>query len=257
MRKICTLLTSLLLFASAATISSAGILEWEGTLRVEMLGVAEVIVTGTGVATVNGSSGTGHMQALGLAGGIADTVVIPLTDPLTPTFTNLTVTAALGTGTLASNFASGPLTQNTLPVPGNAKICVLFLGVPCGLRIDVPLTTNQTAGVGIGGTVTAPTLSVQLRGGPWTVATASVTTNAATYTTSGFVHGPVSGTSSTALPGGVVQLVTPAYITSSLGAEFAVFTELTLLFVPEPDRLMLLGPGLALLLLLGHRRMRR
>ncbi len=82
-----------------------------------------------------------------------------------------------------------------------------------------------------------------------------------TRTVSGFAHGPASATASTtALLSGVVQLVTPTAITTSLAPpnDFnSTFTILTLHFVPEPGLVLLLSSGVAGLVLLGRHRMRK
>ena len=101
--------------------------------------------------------------------------------------------------------------------------------------------------------------------GPWTLKTATAMNQANTTVTptsttrQGFVHGPASLTSSTALASGVVRLVTASQITASgLGEVGAgVFATLTLHFIPEPGLLLLLASGGGGLLLLGRRRIRR
>jgi len=128
--------------------------------------------------------------------------------------------------------------------------------------------------MGVGGRVTYTNFS---KGGleysiayaPWTVGIASiqnVTTETpnggiTTYTATiqGFAHGPASGTSNTALISGVIQLVTPARVETSLGSPDHVqawSAQLRLHFIPEPEMLLLLGSAVAGLFLLGRSRSR-
>jgi hypothetical protein len=76
----------------------------------------------------------------------------------------------------------------------------------------------------------------------------------------GFAHGPASGTTSTAQPGGVLQLVTPNQVRTNLALgssrKVAILGELLARFIPEPGLLVLLGSGVAGLLLLGRSRIR-
>jgi hypothetical protein len=74
----------------------------------------------------------------------------------------------------------------------------------------------------------------------------------------GFAHGPASLTSSTANPSGQVQLVTPIFISTNIGASAVLpgFAILNLHFVPEPGTLMLLGSGIAGLVAFGRSRAR-
>jgi len=76
----------------------------------------------------------------------------------------------------------------------------------------------------------------------------------------GFAHGPASGTTSTAQPSGVLQLVTPNQVRTNLALgssrKVAILGELLVRFIPEPGLLVLLGSGVAGLLLLGRSRIR-
>jgi hypothetical protein len=80
-----------------------------------------------------------------------------------------------------------------------------------------------------------------------------------TWVTKGWAHAPVSTTTSTAQPGGVVQLVTPNQIVtnSALNEKIGSFGILAIRFIPEPGLLLLLGSGVAGLVLLGRSRMRQ
>ncbi len=77
----------------------------------------------------------------------------------------------------------------------------------------------------------------------------------------GYVHGPSSNTSTAAKIGGSIQLIAPSQVfTMGVPGGYsdtqALFTRLTLNFVPEPGLSLLLGPGVVSLALLGRRRMR-
>jgi hypothetical protein len=139
-----------------------------------------------------------------------------------------------------------------------------------GKRLGIPGTGVK--GVGIGGLITVGGFSavrISLEAAPWTIKTAQAidqtddNTGLAAFhnvTRMGFAHGPASGTTSTAQTSGVLQVVTPNQVRTnlSLGSSIkvAILGELLVHFIPEPGLLVLLGSGIAGLLLLGHRRLR-
>jgi hypothetical protein len=247
--------------------AAAATLEWAGTLVIDLGATPPVVATGTGVATVNGSSGLGHLNTLRLAGGISASTTLPATDPDVPTLVSVRATAQLGTGTFSGISGAPPLTGSPpLPSQGVVRLC---LGLPgCGVSLPIPMTAGGTAGVGIGGLVTVngygAGIQVSLTGAPWTIGTGSVTgiptANGATSaaTAQGFAHGPVSGTSSTATLSGAVRLVTPVRVETTFPPPADVVGMLgilTLRFIPEPGMLVLLASGIAGLVLLGRDRM--
>jgi hypothetical protein len=67
--------------------------------------------------------------------------------------------------------------------------------------------------------------------------------------------------STTGQPSGVVQLVTPMQVWTNLptgsNAKLSLFGYLGIHFIPEPGMLLLLGSGVAGLVLLGRHRMRK
>ena len=140
-----------------------------------------------------------------------------------------------------------------------------------GKRLGVPGTGIK--GVGVGGLITVGGFSavrISVEAAPWTVKTATAidqtsdNTGAMAFhavTRMGFAHGPASGTTSTAQPSGVLQIVTPGQIRTnlSLGSNKKIGSITTLIvhFVPEPGMLLLVGSGVVGLALLGRNRMRK
>ena len=139
----------------------------------------------------------------------------------------------------------------------------------CGQSIPLPLTASAgQVGLGVGGLLTANGFSkggglrFSLEGSPWTIRTAGihVTTSegeTVTLVAQGWRHGAFSFTSSTALTGGSLSLVTPVYVTSSENRDLSFFSRLTVRFVPEPGRALLLLSAVSGLALIGRGRMRR
>lgn len=259
---------ALLAAAVAPVPAGAGTLPWEGSLRIELGAFPPIEIEGGGVATVNGSGGTGHLDTLAVSGGITGSAVVPITDPAATGQGVLSLQGTaieLGAGTLSPLSGGGPLAQDTLPVRGNVLVCVFVSG--CQTAVTVPLTVGATRGVGLGGGLVTVSgfaqsgLRISLQGNPWTVGTATLqlTTPDGDQVTSqrpGFVHGPASATSSTAELSGVVQLVTPILVETSLSGfeDLSAFGVYTIRFVPEPTTLLLMGAGVAGLAFVGRRR---
>jgi len=139
-----------------------------------------------------------------------------------------------------------------------------------GRKIGMPGTGVK--GLGIGGLITVggdSAIRISVEAAPWTVKTATAVdqtddnTGAAAFhnvTRMGFAHGPASGTTSTAQPSGVLQIVTPSQIRTNLtlgtSKKLGAITELLIHFIPEPGLLLLLGSGVVGLAVLGRNRMK-
>jgi hypothetical protein len=276
MRKSSILLAVLILGLGLGGVSRAATLEWEGSAVVSLASLQNLIFTGTGVATVNGSGGLGDLTQIRFAGGITGSNTNFLTDPKNPTVVTLIVTGHLGTGTI-TGISGGVINGNDkLPVVGSSKLCLLFPG--CATYLVIPMTLGGTRGVGLGGVLTVNTFTppggngvrISLTGAPWTLGVTTMTgvetingamptTTSATTTLTGFIHGPASATSSAAAVGGVLQMVGISAITTNLvppDDKQALLQWGRFHFIPEPGLLLLLGSGVAGLVVLGAGRAR-
>lgn len=254
------LLAALALYLSLAVPARAELQVFQGTFSLVGLGGPAEASTAIGVATVNGSGGGSHVATLALPGGLFSIhTTVPVTGGTLP-LTAVKVDVTLAAGNLAVGSA-GTL-SGELPAPGIVRVCV---ALDCGFGFDVPLTQGGTRGLGIGGPpIVAPlgglgTLS--LVGGLWETGQAVVVTSTGSVGLTGFAHGPLSGTSSTADPQGVLQLVTPVAVGASVGggtpSVVPLFGLLEVRLLPEPGAAASLVAGAALLAGIAGRRARK
>lgn len=260
------LCVALLLGAANA---GARTLDWMGTMTLDLGRLGTISQTGMGVATVGGTA-NGLLNTLRLAGGIAvQGSAVPVTDPesVISVVSASTVMATLGSGTLRGFAQAGPLVASALPLPGLARFCFL---AGCGGSPTIDFTTSPAgSGIGLGGTVNAMgsgVTTVQLFGAGWQTSAATLFTSTATSISthvmaSGFVHGATSQTRVSVEPGmGLLQMITPTQVVTTgpggLQEQTALFTTLTIQFIPEPGKLIAALTGVTAVSLLAIRRRR-
>jgi hypothetical protein len=275
-----------------AGVASAATLNWSGTSTVLLAEYPPGDLRGGGVATINGSDGVipAHLSTLRLAasrGNIRGSFTRLVTDPdviangiLALIYDNvggLTGTVYGISGGAASTSAGGGI----IPQQGIVKICLL--STACSqflpLVLNQPTTVNGvpgtgTKGVGVGGLITAGGyggIRISLQANPWTIKTVTVIDQITppggpprifeTWVAKGWAHAPVSTTTSTAQPSGVIQLVTPNQVVTNLplgsSDKMGSFVITMIHFIPEPGLLLLLGSGVAGLAFLGRRKLRK
>ena len=154
-------LRPVLLGALLAAPAGAEVLLFEGELSYEPVAAAipALTVAGVGVATVNESGGGIALETLALAGGptgLTGSAIVPITDPVVSNggIVALGMSAAVGAGTLRPFQPTSPsvgrqLTQATLPVAGDLRLCMLIPS--CSVPFGIGLSTPGGAGVGVGG----------------------------------------------------------------------------------------------------------
>jgi hypothetical protein len=252
--------------------AAAKTMDWHGTLVIDLGALESIVYQGSGVSTVNDSSGSSHLSSLRLAGGITSSGTIPVTDPnTTGQIKSIIITGTIKTATLTGISGAPPLGQNALPMAGFTRVCILTDNCTTNLPMDNTYTVNGSVlGVGVGGLLTLGgngLIRISIESAPWTLGTATglnqtVKGNYITLSRAGFVHGGASeSNSSTATNSGVLQLIAPQNVTTAgiLGNSTAIslFMTLTLHFIPEPGLLLLLGSGVVGLGLLGRSRMKK
>ena len=140
MRKVILLLAAML-FAGQAGAKS---IDWNGTLEIDLGFNPSIIIGGSGVATVNDSSGSAHLSTLRLNGGLTGSGTIPITDPnTTGQISAIIISGTLGgkppapqTHTLSGISGGPPLGANTLPLGGFTRACILASNCVSNLPLD-------------------------------------------------------------------------------------------------------------------------
>ncbi len=211
-----------------------------------------------------------------------------LTDPASTIIKAVAVAATVEAGDLAgapSLIGNGALSNSDLGLAGGlARVCLF--STACSAFLPLPLTHVGAVGLGIGGQQTiggAGTIRISINHAPWTILTGkaidqpdnpangTITVNGGQGTPAvelykfqtkmGFAHGPASVTGSTAFTSGVLQFVTPGQVTSNItqtsSLKIGNISTLRLHVVPEPGLLLLLGTGVAGLVVLGQRKLRK
>ncbi len=264
--------------------AGAALMNWRGTATVILYDEHEpnVYFYGGGVATVNGTSGVvpAHLDSIrlgGQRGRIGGTYTHYITDP-----------DAMGQAVAAIRFGhieprtgtvdgTSPYEQiaGEIPVDGLVQACILSSA--CTMYIPLELIQSFTSlgrepledgakGIGIGGLLTMGgfgEIRFSVQAAPWTINTASVSNIVSTpggsyfpspFALKGWRHGPASGTTSTAQPGGGLQLVTPIRTWSNLplgigrplghiSTLMGTLAVLKIEFIPEPGYLLLVLSG--------------
>jgi hypothetical protein len=207
-----------------------------------------VVVPGAGVAELNGPGAPlgGPLTTLALPAGAFS---VASDFPGAGLVGGLRVTAANGAGSfsgLGAGAGGGPM-----PILGTARLCLLLGCDDATAFVDLPLSV-----AGAGGTsVVTGAVSLSLRGAPWTLATVTISVPGAISIVGGRVEGPLGLPGTAAQPGGMVELVTPILLSTSLPGfeDLDGWALLSVRFVPEPATALLLATGAVLLALHGRR----
>ena len=270
MRKTLGLLLVSMLTLGVAGSASAKTLDWHGTMDIDLSWLETIRIEGSGVATVNDSSGGAHLNTLRLAGGLTGSGIIPVTDPdTTGTIPSIIISMTVGTGTISGISGAPPVNQPaTIPGRGYTRVCLFAPG--CNVFLPLNNTTNGGAtGFGVGGQLTLGafgSVRISLINDPWTLGQAvgshqTVEGAFITVSKTGWVHGAASSDSSTATGSGMIQLIAPQQvITTGIAgnaSKLTLFGRMTLHFIPEPGLLLLIASGVVGLGLLGHSRMKK
>jgi hypothetical protein len=247
MRKLLGVLAVAALALGAAQ-AQATVEAFSGTLSIQLATLTPVPIGGTGMATINGSGPGGHINTLQIPASPFQVTgfVLPVTDPAAAPIAGLQLTVHNGAGAFAGGTGAGNL-GGVMPLVGVTKVC-LFASCPAPPPANLVVPLNN---VGSGGVATVATLvNITAIGAPWTMGTAAV----GAVSVNGFKHGAASLTSSTGLLSGNVRLVTPVFVSTNIGASAVVpvFGILDLHFVPEPGTMLLLGSGIAGLVMFGR-----
>jgi hypothetical protein len=244
MRKASLLGVTLALAALLAGRADAAVLPLNGTLSIDLGGIAVVTLTGSGTGTSNGPFGLATVPH-GLV-SLATTATFPIQPPAL----NLSKITVMGpASSFAGSFDPGgnmgnDAVANLFFTDGAAAgaVPLRYVGVATGCHLFVcpPFTIVGVAWTNLGATAADPTKTTMLM---QTAAGIPVTVTATAFD------------ARTAGGAGTVQLVAPTLMKifgGSLGSLPIVGT-LTLRFVPEPGALLLLGSGVAGLAAAGRR----
>ena len=197
--------------------------------------------SGSGASTVGPNLITLPSPAFAATGPVLITLDPTAAAPLTGL--NILLTA------LANCSFTGSPIGGSCPLGGTANALVGY-----NPFLIVPLS-----GMGVAGRQTFGPYGSWIDAQPWIAATATATVGGVPLTTEGTamaLHQTTGYDARTAGGAGIVKLVAPGGLMSTLGGDLPLFVSMTLNFVPEPGMPLLLVSGIAGAVVLGRRRMR-
>jgi hypothetical protein len=243
MRKLLGILAAGILTLGVAGQAHAVALGFTGSMQVAIATLVTSF-TGSGVSAVTVSGSGVHLVAQTIPANAFMTAgfVLPVTDPTVTPIKGIKLTVGNGVGNFVGSGNAG--FGGVMPLVGFAKVCLFGYCSAAVANIAVPLNV-----IGAGGAnFVSAAVNVTVVGAPWTTGTAAVGTVTR--------MGGVSPISNTGAPSGNVALVTPIFISTNIPSSAVVpgFGILSLHFVPEPGTLVLLGSGIAGLVVFGRSR---
>jgi hypothetical protein len=208
------------------------------------------------IAATASRDGESLLTAVGFAGGVFATaeIIVPVTDPSAFPIAGIQATVSNATANFVrAGGGAGPAANigGTMPLVGVNKVCLFG---PCSsavANLSVPISV-----VGQGGTAfVTGAVNLTVVGAPWTQATAAVGTSTI-MGNAGATTQVTLGPSSFA---NVVNLVTPVFVSTNIGASAVVpvFGRLNFtLTTPEPGAVATLGAAIVSLVAVGFARRR-
>jgi hypothetical protein len=273
LRRLVLLALSIASLLGGVSTAGASALAWQGTMTLDLGRLGTLIQTGTGVAQAGGTAG-GILNTLRIGGGLSiPSATLSITDAkeIISVISARSVMATLGTGTLRGFSQTGPLMWSALSLPGMVRFCFI---ANCNGSPTIPLFTETSStpsrlgnGVGVGGLLTrmgtgVVITTIALQGAGWQTSVATLfTKTTSTVKASGLLHGATSQMPFTVTQGvGLLQLVTPTQVTTKGPAgnteKIALFTTLTIEFIPEPGKMIGALTGVVAVALLAVSRRR-
>jgi hypothetical protein len=246
-RRCAFVLLGLVLILGAGT-AHAAITPFTGEIRFKILALPDVIIPGHGDVTLNGTGGFGHLTQLDLAPGafdvLQDGVLLPITDPAGAPIKGVQLNLANGVGAFQGTGNSGSF-GGVMPLDGVGKVCLFTTCATAVANLTVPLNVVGSAG----SAYASAAVNLTVKGAPWTTGTVAIGTASA--------MGGVLPVSNTASPGGDIQLVSPVFVSTNIGASAVVPIFVAMdITIPEPGQLALMATSVAALVALGVARRR-
>lgn len=231
----------------------------QGTLSIA-IGTTPPIQTslGTPVVPTLARNGTGQLTQVGFAAGIFQTtgLVVDVTDPDAAPISGIMATISNG----VANFDRvGGKFGGLMLLNGQNKVCLFGDCASAGGNLTVPVNVVGGAGVAPDATVyaTAGGLAITVKGAPWTQGAATLgTADGGTEMSTGN-FAAVTQTTMGATYMNVVELVTPVFVSTNIGASAVVPVWGKLGFtIPEPGTIAALGAAFISLVAMGVARRR-